>query len=375
MPNALSDRSATIIGAGVAGLTASIALARCGAQVQVLERADEVREFGAGFQISPNAVRVLDALGLGAEFRRIALRSHAVQLRDHAGAHVARLDLIRHRPDDGFFLVHRPALIGLLAEAARQAGVEIRTGHAVTEPPEGDLVIGADGLHSVIRPALNGREVPFFTHQTAWRAVIPDSDPAPEAQIFMGPGRHLVSYPLMGGLRNLVAVEERSGWHQEGWSHRDDPANLRAAFAGFGGPVPGWLSQVGDLHVWGLFRHQVARCWQDGRMVIIGDAAHPTLPFMAQGAVMAIEDAWLLAASLDRTPDQAAALAAFQLLREARVRRIVEAANSNARNYHLTGPKKLAAHMVLRTASRLAQKQLIGRFDWIYDYDPVAALA
>lgn len=375
MSHALTDRAATIIGAGVAGLTAAIALAQRGARVRVLERASEVREFGAGLQLSPNAVRVLDALGLGAQLRRVALRSHAVQLRDHAGAHVARLDLMRHRPDDGFYLVQRPALIALLADGARQAGATLQTGHAVTQPPEGALIIGADGLHSVIRPALNGREVPFFTHQTAWRAVIPDPEGAPEAQIFMGPRRHLVSYPLLGGLRNLVAVEERSGWHKEGWSHRDDPANLRCAFAGFGGPVPDWLSRVRDLHVWGLFRHEVARRWQDGRMVLIGDAAHPTLPFMAQGAVMAIEDAWLLAASLDREPDQAAALAAFQTLRDARVRRIVEAANGNARNYHLTGPKKLAAHMVLRTASRVAQKRLIGRFDWIYDYDPVAALS
>lgn len=373
MSTTLKGRSATIVGAGVAGLTTAIALAQRGARVTVLERATAIREAGAGLQLSPNAIRVIDALGLGMELRRISLRSRAVRLREAGGASVATLDLLRHRPDDDFCLIHRARLIELLAEAARAAGAKIRLNQTVGTPPDDRLVIGADGVRSVIRAALNGREVPFFTHQTAWRAVIPDrAEAAPEAQVFMGPGRHLVSYPLAGGLRNLVAVQERHEWQEEGWSQPDDPANLRAAFAAFGGPVPEWLDTVTETHIWGLFRHELPGCWQDGRMVLIGDAAHPTLPFMAQGAAMAIEDAWILAACLDNMPDQTSALARFETLRRPRTARIVAAANVNARNYHLTGPLRLAAHAGLRLASRFAPERLLGRFDWLYDYDPVA---
>lgn len=374
MSGALKARPVLVVGAGVAGLTAAIALARRGADVTVLERASTIREVGAGLQISPNAMRVLAALGLREAMQPVSLRSHAIQLRDSAGAAVARLDLIRHRPAAEFRLIHRARLIGLLARAAAAAGVRIRLDSPVSEvPPDAPLVIGADGLHSVVRPALNGRAVPFFTHQTAWRMLIPDDGSAvPEAQIFMGAGRHLVSYPLAGGLRNIVAVQERSAWQEEGWSRQDDPANLRAAFADFGGPVQAWLSAVAETHVWGLFRHEVAPRWQDGRCALIGDAAHPTLPFLAQGAVMAIEDAWVLAACLDADPDQAAALARFETLRRPRTTRIVAAADANARNYHLTGPRRQVAHGLLRAASLLAPGRLLRRYDWLYDHDPTA---
>lgn len=370
MTGAVAGRETVIVGAGIAGLTAAIALARRGANVTVLERAPTIREAGAGLQLSPNAMRVLARLGLREAIEPVSLRSHAVRLRDASGAGVVRLDLIRHRPAAEFRLVHRARLIGLLARAATAAGARIEVDRPVVTPPEAPLVVGADGLRSTIRPALNGRELPFFTHQIAWRAVIPDAGEAcAEAQVFMGPGRHLVSYPLAGGLRNIVGVEERHEWQAEGWSHQDDPARLRAAFARFGGPVPGWLAAVSTTQVWGLFRHEVAPVWQDGRLALIGDAAHPTLPFMAQGAVMAIEDAWLLAACLDADPDQVAALTRFETLRKPRATQVVAAANTNARSYHLTGIRRLLAHAALRAAGRLAPDRLIGRFDWIYDYD------
>ena len=372
MTRVLAGRDALIVGAGVAGLTAALALAARGARVAVLERAPEIREVGAGLQISPNAMRVLRALDLGARMDAVSLPGLAVRLRDASGADVVRLDLHGHDPA-GFRLIHRAALIGVLAEACAERGVEIRLGRQVEALPDAPLLIGADGLHSRVRAALNGREVPFFTGQTAWRAVIPeDTGAVPEAQVFMGPHRHLVSYPLAGGLRNIVGIEESRDWQDEGWSHPGDPDRLRQVFAGFGGPVPGWLAAVDQVHLWGLFRHEVAERWQDGRCAILGDAAHPTLPFMAQGACMAIEDAWALAACLDADADQAAALARYQALRRPRAVRIVAAANANARNYHLTGAKRLAAHAALRLAGRVAPGRLLSRFDWIYRFDPLA---
>ncbi|MDO5705772.1 MAG: FAD-dependent monooxygenase, partial [Paracoccus sp. (in: a-proteobacteria)] len=205
------------------------------------------------------------------------------------------------------------------------------------------------------------------------RCLIPDDAAEPWADLFMGPGRHLVSYPVGGGLRNIVAVLARPHWKTEGWSYADSPANLRRAFADFGGPVPDWLAQVQETGVWGLFRHAVAPRWHDDTRVIIGDAVHPTLPFMAQGAAMAIEDGWMLAACLDATPDQVAALARFQSLRADRCTRIVAAATRNATAYHLKGPARLAAAIGLRGVGRAAPDRLAGQFDWIYGYDPLTA--
>ncbi|WP_111558639.1 FAD-dependent oxidoreductase [Paracoccus sediminilitoris] len=371
MTNALQGRRVSVIGAGIGGLTAAIALARRGAEVTVLEQAPQLSEVGAGIQISANAVRVLDALGVVPALEVHALRNAGVHLHDQRGRAVLRMDLLRHRPQARFLVVHRPRLIRVLEQAARQAGVTIRLDQRVQSPPDG-LVIAADGLKSPMRQLLNGQQVPFFTGQSAWRATIPDAGGGPAiAQVFMGPGRHLVSYPLAHGLRNIVAVVERRDWQDEGWSHADDPANLRAAFAEFGGRVPGWLQQVEDVSIWGLFRHPVATCWHDDRMALLGDAAHPTLPFLAQGAGMAIEDAWTVAACLDADPDTRAALARYQAVRQPRVTRIVQAANDNARNYHLQGIKRRAAHGVLRLADRFAPRLMPGRFDWLYDYDPV----
>lgn len=381
----VSGLQVIVIGGGVAGLAVTAALRQRGADVLVLEQAGGFREVGAGLQISPNGARVIQALGLGGALERLALRSQAVDLRaGPSGARVLRIDL----PQDGaaFHLLHRADLIDLLAQGLD--GAETRFVAQVAQVnPQGprpsvmlkggevlsaDLVLGADGLPSVLRPVLQPGtlKAPFFTGQVAWRAVIPGDGGAAEAQLFMGPGRHLVSYPLRGGrLRNIVAVEERRGWAAaEGWNHPDSPANLRAAFAGFGGPVPGWLAQVEKLYLWGLFRHPVATHWHQGHGAILGDAAHPTLPFMAQGANLALEDAWVLAAMLERHP-VTTALAAYQQARRARAARVIEAANRNARNYHLRAPLAQIAHGILRLSARLQPDGMLKRLGWIYDFD------
>jgi salicylate hydroxylase len=251
--------------------------------------------------------------------------------------------------------------------------LDFATGAALSAP----LVIGADGLHSVLRPVLNGPAAPFFTGQVAWRATIPGDGAEPVVQVFMGPGRHLVSYPLRGGrLRNLVAVEERRSWVAESWSQTDDPEALRAAFAGFGGPVRGWLERVEAVNLWGLFRHPVAARWTDGqgRAAILGDAAHPTLPFLAQGANLALEDAWELAAHLARQADTPAALAAWERRRRPRAEAVIAAANRNATAYHLRPPLSGFAHLALRLGGLVAPGAALKRFAWVHGYDATAPI-
>lgn len=391
----LIGRRVTVLGAGVAGLAVARALALRGAAVTVLEQADAIREVGAGLQISPNGARVLRALGLGAALDAVSVRASAVELKDgFDGSVVLRMDVARLRPQEGWHFLHRADLIALLLNGAREAGVEVRLLHhidrvdltearpvAVTAqdvPIEADLLIGADGLHSAARIALTGKAEPFFTHQVAWRALVP-CDPAEPAvaEVHMGPGKHLVSYPLRGGAwRNIVAVEERRRWVEEGWSLRDDPMELRLAFEAFSPRVRGWLDLVQDVWLWGLFRHPVASRWHhvlpEGAVAILGDAAHPMLPFLAQGANMALEDAWMLAAALAGSDSDAVALAAYEAARKPRCARVVAAANANARNYHLTGAKRAIGHTALRLSGRLAPGMAISRFDWLYGMDVTA---
>lgn len=384
----LTGQSITVLGAGIAGLSCARALALRGARVTVLEQADAIREVGAGLQISPNGAAVLRALGLGAALDRAGLAAEGVRLIDGPTARpVLSMDL-GHRD---FRLLHRADLIALLLDGAREAGVEVRllqrietvdltgarprivTAEGAALVP--DLLIGADGLHSRTRAALNGAAAPVFTGQVAWRAVLPEADnPAPVAEVHLGPGRHLVSYPLRGGRqRNIVAVEERNRWVEESWSLRDDPMDLRLAFKAFSPRVRGWLDRIGEVHLWGLFRHPVARRWHGGRAVLLGDAAHPTLPFLAQGANMALEDAWVLADCLARHDLPEAAFAAYQQARSARCARIVAASAANARAYHLASPLREIAHLGLRIGGRIAPQAALRRYDWIYGLDVTAA--
>ena len=389
-----------VIGAGIGGLAAARAMALRGARVTVLEQAPEISEVGAGLQLSPNAMAVIRALGLDEPLEKQAVAGRAVELCDYRGAPVLRLDLSQtsgaghggHGPDYRF--VHRADLIDVLAQGARAAGVRIRLLQKVSKvepgrPPRvhlangasmtADVVVGADGLHSHARHALNGAQAPFFTGQVAWRAVVPNGDGfAPVVRVHMGPHRHLVSYPLRQGHQlNIVAVQERAAWAAESWSQQDDPMALRAAFADFCPEVQQMLARIEQVHLWGLFRHPVAQIWQGGGVALLGDAAHPTLPFMAQGAAMALEDAWVLSEALSSAPtadDLAARLVTYQTRREGRARRVVAAATGNAWKYHLSFPPlRMAAHGALRLAGRVAPGAMLRQFDWLYGHDVTAA--
>ena len=385
----LIGQEVAVVGAGIAGLAVARALALRGARVTVFEQADAIREVGAGLQVSPNGACVLRALGLGLD--TVGLRADAVELRDGLdGDLVTRLEVGRLRPLHGYHFVHRADLIGLLLAGAVEAGVSLRLQSRVAEVDlagqrpllrledgavvEAGLLIGADGLHSRVRAALNGVATPAFTGQVAWRAMIAGDGGPAVAEVHMGPGRHLVSYPLRGGsLRNIVAVQERQAWAAESWSQRDDPVALAQAFSDFTPRVQDWLGQVQDVALWGLFRHPVAAVWQralpGGAVAMLGDAAHPTLPFLAQGASMGLEDAWVLAASLAGHDGWAAGLAAYQQARAARCARIVDAASRNARIYHLSGVARSLAHAGMRLGGWLAPELALRRFDWLYGFD------
>lgn len=384
----LEGRTVAVVGGGVGGLAAALALAQRGADVTVWERAGELGEVGAGLQLGPNAVAVIEALGVAAMLRSRASLPAAIELREHrAGRLVARLPLgaaAVARYGRPYWHVHRADLLAALADAAMVAGVQVQLGREVAGPQDAaldgaELVVAADGVRSKLRAALGAASPPRFTGHVAWRGLVP-ADRVPEAlsrpaaRVWMAPGRHLVSYPLRGGsLVNFVAAEERTAWSEEGWSLPGEPRELRQAFAGFGGDAGALLAAATECFLWGLFDHPAMPSWQDGRLALVGDACHPMLPFLAQGAAMALEDAWVLAAALAAAPSPAAGLAAYERARRERATRVQRASARNAGVYHLGAVARLPVHAGLRAVSSVAPGLLLGRFDWLYGRDVTLA--
>ncbi|MDU9003828.1 FAD-dependent monooxygenase [Sedimentitalea todarodis] len=380
---ALKDLDIVVVGAGIGGLATALALRQTGARVRVLEQAVELSEIGAGLQISANGMVVLRALGVVPQGSGgPGVRSDGTIIRDYrTGRRVTTLPPPTAGPT---YYFHRADLIDLLHSAAERAGVDLvlaqqvasydaRGGQPSVETVDGqvhlaNLVIAADGGRSRLRDTLAGPGAPRFTGQVAWRATISgqNADLDPRAVLTMGPGRHIVTYPLRGGRQtNIVAVEERTDWREEGWRHQGDPEDLKRRFSGFGGEVAEQLAAVKAVHLWALFLHPVASRWQDGRLALVGDAAHPTLPFMAQGACLALEDAWVLARSLSQTGDPATGLTTYEATRKHRAQRVVAAASANARNFHYKSPMRQLAQLgLIALGPRIAR-----RYDWIYAHD------
>ncbi len=387
---------ALIAGGGIAGMAAALALARAGWRVTVCEEAPAPAEVGAGLQMSPNAARVLRWLGVLDAVAATAFRPRAAQMRDgRSGARIFRTALgatAEARWGAPYLHVHRADLLAVLSGAAREAGADIRGGTRVEgyvlhpegpalklaggEALSGDLVIGADGIRSALRAGLNGPEEPDFTGQIAWRGTIaaarlPDRLVAPDATVWAGPGRHLVTYYLRGGsLVNFVAVEERSAWTAEGWSVQGDPDQLRRGFVGWHEDVTGLLDQVGETFLWGLFGRPEQVRWVDGPVLLIGDAAHPMLPFMAQGAAMALEDVAVLVAELRAAGDPAEALLAHEERRWPRVARVQRISLANGRFFHKrSGLARLGNWGLVSAVSRLAPGLAAAQLDWLYGHD------
>lgn len=380
-----------LVGAGIGGLTAAIALAPT-ARVTLVEQAPALSEIGAGLQISANASRVLQRLGLGDALHAIGYEPEAIEVREAAsGARLLRQPLgaaARARWGAPHYTVHRGDLHRVLAERAvststvllgarvegidqDQGGARVRLADGRTV--EGDAVIGCDGVRSAVRGALWGGEKPRFTGVTAWRGSVPTERlPAglvpPTASVWTGRGRHFVHYFVRGGdLVNFVGLVGSADWTSESWTEQGDKADLARDFAGWPDPVGALIAAVPDAWRWALFDRPPMPHWSKGRATLLGDAAHPMLPSFAQGASQAIEDAWAVARLLASFDDVAAAFVAYETERRERTARVQALSRRNLKLFH-SGSLARPAFAAQRTLGRLGLAKGIAGLDWLYGY-------
>ncbi|MEA2983233.1 MAG: hypothetical protein QOF09_5056 [Alphaproteobacteria bacterium] len=390
-----SSRNIVVAGAGIGGLSAALMLAQSGFRVTLLEQSERLEETGAGIQLSPNATRILIALGLGERLRADAFVPEAVAIKTASGGKLARVPLggeVERRYGAPYWAIHRGDLQAALLEAVRASpdivlrlgtrvedfvvhakGLSIACRHgAIAADEHGIALIGADGLWSGLRARL-GQAPPEFRQRTAWRALIPadqveEEFRAPDVQLWLGPDAHVVHYPVKSGtLINIVAIVN-DNWAEPGWSVKGNRAELLTHYSQWHWalPVREFLAVPEQWLKWALYDVPPLSRWGDGPVTLLGDAAHPMLPFLAQGAAMAIEDAAVLADNLARNPDDpAAAMRSYERARRRRTERVQRAARSNGRIYHLTAGEALARNLLLRVAGG---KMLLRRYNWLYDW-------
>jgi salicylate hydroxylase len=387
-----------VVGAGIAGLSAAIAARRTGRSVTLVERAPELTETGAGLQIAANGSRVLAALGLAPRLEEDAVEVSGKIIRLWSTGQTWKLfDLgaqSRELYGAPYWMLHRADLQSALLAAARESGVNIElgveaTGYRLLErgaclhTTRGELraqeaLIGADGIHSRLRAQLVGVEQPRFTGVTAWRGVaplqlLPESLHANVGANWVGPGRHVITYPVRRHqLLNFVGIVERSDWSSESWSQVGDKSELLRDFAGWHPDVQAVIGALDQPLIWALAaREPLLRC-HDGAMLLIGDACHPTLPFLAQGANMALEDAWVAVRCLDHHADVASAFAAFEAMRLDRTARIVQQSAAQAQRFH--NPAYADAQTAATHISAEWQPDKVReRYDWLFRYDALTA--
>ncbi len=399
-------RTVTIAGAGIGGLTAALALAQRGFEITLLEAAVRLEEVGAGLQLSPNAARVLVALGIAERLKpHIVVPEHLAVRNARSGRLLAQGPLgatSAQRYGAPYWVIHRGDLQAALCEAvAATPGITLKLGSKVenvTAEPDGVAVsasqgsqpltvrahalIAADGLWSTLRQQLGHRTVPRPAGHTAWRTLIPaEAAPksaiasaiAPAVNLWLGADTHLVHYPVKAGrMINVVAIVG-DDWREPGWNTPGEPRELLDRFS-----AEQWHASARDLlaaserwQKWALFACPTlatwGTTWGNGRVTLLGDAAHPMLPYLAQGAAMAIEDAFVLAACLERNPDVPAALRTYEASRLPRTAHVQRDASRNATIYHMSG-----AAGVLRSLALMAMggERLISRYDWLYGWTP-----
>jgi salicylate hydroxylase len=385
--------TANIAGAGIGGLTAAIALAQRGVEVQLYEQAPALGEVGAGLQLSPNAVKVLTALGLKDLFHSVEFEPENAVIKDGRTSmnyvSVPLKNVCRDTYGAPYLHVHRSDLHRVLCNTAEQLGVKMHLNSRIEGYDcEGflgcravDLSISADGVRSACSSQMNPHQPPRFTGQVAWRGTVPINQIprgliSPDATVWVGPGKHIVTYFVRGGsLVNFVAVEERETWTDPSWTSLGDISELQSTFAGWHPTIETLLSCVSEANIWALYDKPALVRWSDGPVTLLGDACHPTLPFLAQGAAMAVEDAYVLAKCVGGDNSLARALLRYEALRKPRTTMLQNKARGNADMFHLGGPAGgLLSKAKLNIARFLPAKLSMLPFKAIYGYDATKIL-
>jgi len=388
-----------IAGAGIGGLTATLALLKRGIDVDIYEQAPALGEIGAGFQVSANGTRVLYHLDLGEEIEKICWTPNGKEIRIwNTGQTWPLFDLGTEsvaRYGFPYMMFHRADLHEILVNAVRAlkpdaihlnaccAGAETRDGKAALRFEDGaevaaDAVIGADGIHSNIRQSLFGPDKPRFTGIMAWRGVIdvndlPDGLLRPVGTNWVGPGGHVVHYYLRGGkLVNFFGAQERDDWQVESWVAEGSREECVADFAEWHEVVRTLAAHIERPLKWALMDRDPMENWTEGRVSLLGDACHPMLPFLAQGAVMAMEDGLMLARALDEIPDVAEALQRYQAARLERTARAVKGSSDNATRFHNS---QLADSAVAQkyVDEQWDTDEIAARYEWLFTFDATSA--
>lgn len=385
-----------IAGAGIGGLVAALSLLKKGYTVLVLEQAKQLGEVGAGLQLSPNANRVLFNLGLGKALQTVASVPTGKVIRLwKSGKRWPLFDLGQDavaRFGFPYYTVHRADLHRLLVEKVRsldpdaicldskvtsfeedssQITIVLENGRRVTA----DLLVGADGVHSSVRSQLTGPDDPTFSGLIAWRGVIPasklpESLRQPVPTNWVGPGAHAIHYPLRPGeLINFVGIVERSDWQIESWNEIGTIEECLNDFRGWNENIATMINNLDRPYKWALMLRDPLENWTSQRVALVGDACHPTLPMLASGAAMAIEDGYVLARCLDElNAPLEQKLLTYQSLRKQRTDRIVTGSAENAKRFHnpLLADDDYAERYI---SEEWSEEKIIARYSWIFEYN------